>query len=670
MVRAGEKLAGLISVLLCVGLILSLNEAQAAGYTLRLENDSNSRLGVKNAIVHDDSTTILFWTWPDVVDPNARKDCAMNYYTVTLRPGLADVKPRLMAENACAGRAILFGGVLEDGNGKFIIRNRLEQWRDDEQQSSESFASLDHTKKLRVDSREIGSQFAEFSPTGDMVMAIMVNGYSASDWPGTSWVITSLKPNNDKRWLLKYDEAFSIESLWAGQDGSALLYISGIDMTRMVPAPEPKLLMITRSGQNSTHKLMEVPEDIDIDIESIRPGSMEDLQKLFQKQDGNPPEKFRELSARPRQDGGFDVLYNRESPDESRNGYFLLRLAADGSVNSEISLKSTIKDHGLDRWFDFYVDDGQLVLLSNSLVTQAGVNSSRKTWPQTIVSRVDLDSLQTISRLIPLDRQYLEAAMNAGDEGQQYLEGKPGGKPLLLTTLAGTPLSVSRGWLKKRGTLRFNEVTDDLVVFSEAYDTNQANLAREQRSRQKKANRQARQQQLSQEMKDSTGLSAEGFESLSAQEQAMHMMKDGNMEAMMAAMMKQAQSGMTPEQAAQMQASMAQVQAMTQGGSMALPSSSPSASTASQAAESSDASFTVDSLMRGHIQYQDSQGKSVTLSLINRQSEKELMSREFANGEIDEYVNLGRYKLPIEHIGALIKNADGKMLEDLKPQAR
>lgn len=260
--------------------------------------------------------------------------------------------------------------------------------------------------------------------------------------------------------------------------------------------------------------------------------------------------------------------------------------------------------------------------------------------------------------------------MNAGDEGQQYLEGKPGGKPLLLTTLAGTPLSVSRGWLKKRGTLRFNEVTDDLVVFSEAYDTNQANLAREQRSRQKKANRQARQQQLSQEMKDSTGLSAEGFESLSAQEQAMHMMKDGNMEAMMAAMMKQAQSGMTPEQAAQMQASMAQVQAMTQGGSMALPSSSPSASTASQAAESSDASFTVDSLMRGHIQYQDSQGKSVTLSLINRQSEKELMSREFANGEIDEYVNLGRYKLPIEHIGALIKNADGKMLEDLKPQAR
>jgi hypothetical protein len=503
-------------------------------------------------------------------------------------------------------------------------------------------------------------------------MAIMISGYSASEWPDTSWVVTSLTPGNEKQWLRQYndpDETFTVESLWAGQDGGALLHISTTDMTRMPPAPEPRLLVITADGQESIIELMEVPEAFD--FQSIRPNSDEDLQKFFQHQENNQPEDIRKLSARPRQGAGFDVLYERQSPDSNRQGYFLRRLAADGSVQTEISLKSIIRDYGLEQWFDFYVDDGQLVLLSNSLVTQSGVNSKRKTWPQTTVSHINLDSLKTTSRLIPLDRKYLEAAMNAGDEGQQYLEGKPGGKPLMLTTLAGKPLAVSRGYLRKRSTLRFNEVTDDLQVFTEAYDKNQAKLAREQKSRKRKADRQARQQQMNKDMKDATGVSQDEFEAMSDEEQAMHMMKEGNMEAMMGTLMKQAQSaqaGMTPEQAAQMQASMAQVQQMMGGGGMAAPGASIPGQAPPIPSVTSDASFTVDSLMRGHIQYSGSTDAPTILSLINRQSGKELMKREFDTGEIDEYISLGRYKLPIEQIGARIKRPDGQILEDLEPQ--
>ena len=657
--------AGLISILISIGLLVFSEPLNAAGNTLRLENDSNSRLGVKNAIVHGDTTTILFWTWPDRGDPNARKDCAMSYYSVMLQPGLPAVEPRLMAKDVCAGRAILHGGLLEDGSGKFIVRDRLELWRDGERISSDSFSSIDHVKTQGIDSVEIGSQFAAFTSAGDLVMAIMANGYNVSEWPGVSWIVTGLKANNEKRWLLKYndtDESFMVESLWAGQDGGALLYISATDMTSTVPVPVSSLLVITANGQDSILQLVEVPEPLDLG--TIRPGSIEDLKKAFQKQDNNRPESFRKLSARPRPGAGFDVLYERESPDQSRDGYFLLRLAGDGSVQTEISLKSSIKDHGLERWFDFYVEGDQLVLLSNYPVTQPGVSSNRRAWPQTIVSRLDLNSLDTVSRLIPLDQQYLEAAMNAGDEGQQYLEGKPGGEPLLLTTLAGTPLSVSRGWLNERNTLRFYEVTNDLVTFTEAYDKQQAKLAREQKSSQAKADRTARQQQLNKDMKDATGLSQKEFDSLSKEEQVMHLMKEGNMEAMMATVMKQAQSaqaGMTPEQAAQMQQ-------LIPGGGLPSAGASISQQTPQEPSAKPVASFTVDALMRGRIQYDGSNGETIVLSIINRQNGKELTNREFADGMIDEYVSLGRYKLPVEQIGALIKRLDGQVLKDLKPQ--
>lgn len=67
------------------------------------------------------------------------------------------------------------------------------------------------------------------------------------------------------------------------------------------------------------------------------------------------------------------------------------------------------------------------------------MQAKRKGWMQTVVSWIDLDTGVPISRLIPLDRRYLEAAMNAGDAEMQYLDGLPGGEPALLTSLGGVP---------------------------------------------------------------------------------------------------------------------------------------------------------------------------------------------------------------------------------------
>ena len=44
------------------------------------------------------------------------------------------------------------------------------------------------------------------------------------------------------------------------------------------------------------------------------------------------------------------------------------------------------------------------------------------------------------------------------------------------------------------------------------------------------------------------------------------------------------------------------------------------------------------------------------------------MNKEYADGVIDEYLNFGRYKLPLERIGVVIENSRGDVLEDLTPK--
>jgi len=84
-----------------------------------------------------------------------------------------------------------------------------------------------------------------------------------------------------------------------------------------------------------------------------------------------------------------------------------------------------------------------------------------------VVSWIDLDTGEIDSRLIPLDMRYLEAAMNAGDAEMQYLDGLPGGEPALLTSVDGVPLMVSIGKASKHPVLRINEVTNQLIAYSE-----------------------------------------------------------------------------------------------------------------------------------------------------------------------------------------------------------
>ena len=400
---------------------------------------------------------------------------------------------------------------------------------------------------------------------------------SAQDRPGASLLITALKPDNSKRWqviLGDAGETFSVERLWAGQDGGALLYLLRRDKGSMIPLLEPQLEMISPSGNQITFALVEPEEPFD--VLSVQPGSQEDLQKFFEHQENAHPESIDGLSARSRDGGGFDVLFQRTGGTEGRAGHFLYRFAADGTLQSETELGSQLEEHGLEKWTDFYVSGDELILLSKVMATQTGVQSRRTKWMQNVVSRVDLETGTPVSRLIPLDQRYLEAAMNAGDEGRQTLEGQPGGDPVLLTSVSGVPLAVEIAYQGGRNTLRLNEASEDLLVFSETYDERQAAVAREKARQKKKADRETQKEQMNADMAAAVDMTPDEYAALSNKERKQAMVREGDMDAMMAAAMKQAESakqamaasGASPEQLAQMEAAMAQVQQMTQGSGM------------------------------------------------------------------------------------------------------
>jgi hypothetical protein len=493
-------------------------------------------------------------------------------------------------------------------------------------------------------------------------------------------------------------------ALWASEGGGGLLRMDTLKEGSMVADSETSLLMISGVGSDTRIRLSEAAAPFD--FESIK--TQEDMQRFNEYRDQNQSESIETLNARPRRDGGFDVLFQRESGSGDRQGYFLLQIGPGGDILSETSLGNVLSDHGLDKWVDFYIEGEQLILLGRVMVTQHGVQAKRKKYMQNLVSQVPLNGGAPVSRLIPLDKRYLEAAMNAGDAEIQYLDGLPGGDPVLLTTLGGKPLDVSVGWIAKRQVLRLNEATEQLMVYTEAYEEKQAKLAKEESRKQRKAEREARKQQMNADMAAAVGMTPEEYAALSNRERKEAMVRHGDLDAMQAAAEKQASAAqqglstqqpvvpqdmnaqlaaamaqaqeqmandpnMTPEMRAQMAALMAQISQGAGGQTTApptIPAKQPQAApvqSTSGGTTSLEKSLKVDSEKRGFIEYENKDGRLITLLIFNRKTGEELLKKDYPDGVIYEYVDFSRFGLPLEQIGVIYREVAGMILEDLTP---
>jgi hypothetical protein len=679
----------------------SVNAFTAGNITI--PDDSNSRITVENAIINGNETTVLFYTWPDLGDPDSGKPCPINFYSVSLKSGLPSATADVVAQGVCSG-LLLKGGLLENGDARMIVGSRVEQWRRGEQLSSRKFSSISSMNGLSVSASQTGAQLFDVAPSGDVVLALSRGAFDQSAFPGASMVLTNLRPNGELRWnvaLSDVGEHFTPERIWAARDGGALFHLNVHSTESIVPVSENQLRFITAEGNQRTFTLMEV--ETPFDFQSIRPGSEEDMQRFFEHQQNTNPESIKTLAARARESGGFDVLFHRQGGKQGREGHFLYRLDPDGSMQAEIALGNHISEHGLDKWNDFYIAGDTLVLSSRVMATQHGIQARRKKWTQNVVSRIKLDSGIPVSRLIPLDRRYLEAAMNAGDAELQYLDGLPGGEPVLLTTVGDKPLSVSVGWISRRQVLRLNEAEEQLAVYNEAYEEKQAKLAKEASRQQRRAQRDAQTQRMQAAMAAAAGMSAEEFSRLSKEEQSEQLILSGNyqqitevmsqeaaamqsqqrmpsagsasaaastsqdMGAQIAAAMAQAQQHMTPEMRAQMEAALSQ---MSQGNGGQYPGM-PTGANPSPAADPSkalpDNALAVDTEMRGFIEYENPDGRLMTLLIFDRTSGKELLKKDYADGLIYEYLDFSRFNLPPEKIGVIYREASGAIVKDLTP---
>jgi hypothetical protein len=670
--------------------------------------DTNSWIIVENAVVKGNETTVFFLTRPDIRDPEARNPCALNYYSVTLSPGLPAARPAVVAKGVCGG-AFQKSRLLDNGDALIIVRDRLERWRGGEKINSEKFSSIAAVSKLGVSTDMAGGQLYDIAPNGNVVLSVQAGDgtQDTSEYAGIPLVMVAMTADGKRRWESRFSQegiADNVKQVWAGSDGSALLNTAFIEGA--LAGEEARLYFFSASGSKSSIVLNRTVKAMD--FESMNNKSQEDVMKLLQQQDQFNPESIEKLGAVPGVNGGFDVLFQRKGGGEGREGFFLYRLGENGDLKSEIALGEHIKTHGLERWFDFYVEGDQLTLVSKAPVTQKVVRGVKKKWGQIIVSQIDLGTGIPTSRVVPLDMQYLEAAMNAGDEGQQYLDGHPGSEPVLLTKLNGKPLVVSVGWVSKRQIVRLHEVDETLLVFTEVVDEANAKMAREASRKQRSVDREAQSQRMHAAMAAAAGMSEKEFNALSNREQKEALVSSGNSGQLLNSMMSESQAvqdrqavsakdmqqqqagipqdinaqigaamaeaqqqmdsdpNMTPEMRAQMAAVMAQL-GQGIGGKPGIPAQAPPQQASGKQVAFPDNALEVDSGKRGSIEFQNPDGRLLTLLIFDRKTGTELFKKDYPNGVIYEHIDFSRFNLPLEQIGILYREVSGLILKELTP---
>ena len=637
--------SGVILLLFC----LTVASQVSAGQKTIIPNDGNSRISVQNAVVRDTETTLLFYTWPYLGDPGSGEECAINYYSVTLRPGLSDAQARPVAMKVCSGIQSQ-GGLLEDGDALVLARDRLERWRGGERLNSRSFSSMEATGKLGVTTADSGGQFYAISPAGSLVLAMPVNGQISENYPGAKLVMTSVKPNGDLRWERVFSDSITMLSaleLWASEGGAALLRMDTLVEGSMVADSETSLLMISGSGSERRIKLSRAVAPFDF----TRIKDEQDLQNFYETQGDERSEVIESLVARATPGGGFDVLFQRESNTQERNGLFLYQLGPDGSLLSEIPLGSVLMDYGLEEWRDFYVEGNQLILLGRVLATQHGVKAKRSRYAQNLVSWIPLKGGSPVSRLVPLDQRYLEAAMNAGDAELKDLPGLPGGDPVMLTRIGATPLVVATGIIGGRFTLRLSEAGEDLIVWNEVFEENQARLAKEaaraQRRRAAPPGVTARQSGMP------AGMNAQVAAAIAEAQQQLADNPDipPEVRAQMGALMAQMGRGVSGQPGTPPAAASTQAEPSTAG---------------SQSAAGPENALLIDANLRGLVEFENRDGLAITLLIFNRQSGAELFRKDYADGRIYEYVDFSRFGLPLEQIGVVYRDVSNQIL--VEPQ--
>lgn len=657
----------------------------SAAHSVHVPPDHNSRVQLLDFRPVGESAHILYATYPDRGDRRYGERCAVAAHVATVPPALTPVAAQTLSSDLC-GMLGLDGKLLNNGDTLLLHADGITRWHDGNATERLDFSALPALRGIDIDPTS-AAQAIDSNTKGEVLLAWVDSASAGKSTLRAVRTASIAGLAGAKAWRSESvhpDWQVSLIDAWIDNTGGALAHI------RMFPAGgnsialREALVPFDADGQVGEPVIIAADRQPTLEQQAAIGG---DLQKLKALLTQSYSESIRTLIARPRAEGGFDVLLNRASGSDSREGHFLLRIGTNGRELAEHNLSAAIEEHGLSDWADFRVEDDTLLLLSQVSATQPGITARRSRYPQNVVSHIALPGGPPLSRLLPLERQYLQAAMNARDEDVQTLADHPGGRPLALFMLNGQPLAVSAGYRSRRHVLTFDAATAALPRYTEAFDQQQREKTAAQERAARKANREARSQALSADIAAASGMSPDDFAALSRREQQEQMLRHGDLNAIMglaaaqAAAAQQAMAssgqagaaGISPDTLAAMQQAMSGI---TAGAPVTVPApgaavvASPKSIAMTGKAQTTTAKndvLPVSASGRAFIEYDTPDGRPVTLVIEQRSDGRELLRKDYPDGSIYENINFNRLGAPLEQLRVKYLDTDGATLEERTP---
>jgi hypothetical protein len=503
-------------------MMLALHIEAASGAGLTVGNpDDNYYVRVVDWSAEPDRTRLLIATYPDIRQPQARAKCNANYYLLDLVPNLTGSQPQVLTTGHCMSGFTTWGGVLNNGD-ILIAGNRVEIWRPGTGQiNAWSFSEVG---ALAPNGRTIRDGLLSHVAADGLHSFAYILPRSRNDTSSTSAVAVGTTLDGSTRWQVTFAEPGILVlplNIWTTSDGGALIHALTRSLTRGSAIPgsvappgaliieQNRLYRVSPQGTLSPPLVIANMQMMDMSNPAALPDPSTDPAG-FQKALTQQTELFAmesyssdQLLGQPRDDGSVDVLLGRGT----KNARWM-HISKSGQMLMDKTLDELLADEGVLAWQDGYVVDDEVFLFGT-------LGTRRDRLAQGYVSRIDPMRGQIATRLAPLSELGLEEARQAGDEEVQYLEHNPSHAPQALAQLAGAPITVSTVHISRQPAFQIDQITSDLVLYTEVRDLRAAELAKKQQRQQRKIEREASKQQMNEEMAAAIGATPEEYAAMS-----------------------------------------------------------------------------------------------------------------------------------------------------------
>ena len=599
----------------------ALAEAEAEAL---IPPDRNFDVKVADILPNDDGGRVLYWTRPTLEQAHVR-DGKGNIYLLGLKSSPWTVENRLVLADYPRepGMTLCFDPTSDDI--RVIVNRRIDQLSPDGKKiSSQDLAVLDRPG-LRV--TDAFARKVACLDDGSIVIVAHRNTRSGQLQPE----LIRIEPGGDIiRRSLEVMPGVDTQlfGLWPAGAGTTLAMINVRDNsgthsfdTRMrYPGVkvigQSLIVKITADGRLAWRQVLSdelwLLSLLRPEKAKTKPGQSV-MEQIAEAQERDKNIKYSEtlslyMLVRHDTRGELFVLFERSTDNKGRNGYFLWRLAPDGELRSTVSLSSLSSLLRIRSIVDFAPRaDGGMIIVADVSNPQTG----KRQW---VVAEIDPKGKLIEARALPVEtRNPSRIAMVAGK-----------------VVVAGTAARSGRLAVYALDTGRLDKYTA-------AADSAAKKQARARERRNQAAAGTAMERAQSESLARALGVDADKLDTMSKEERnsALANMDFGKIGQLMQEQMAIATQG--------------QQAALSAGAGGGRETTTPDDGT--------------EAIKSGPFQYKDPQQRPLTLIVSDTRNARELFSRDYADGRIDEYFEFSQFDAPADALSIEIRDGAGEVVK-------